>query len=55
MSVGGAGSGPGGVLPYRGQPVVPAGLGTEGKSGGYGGGYYGAQALGLVPDSGLGK
>lgn len=49
MSVGGAGSGPGGALAYGGQPVVPAGLGSDGKSGGFAG------ALGLGTDSGLGK
>lgn len=57
VSVGGAGSGPGGALPYGGQPVVPAGLWPDGgKLGGYGPEPYGvAQPMGLGHDTGLGK
>ncbi|XP_076121783.1 uncharacterized protein LOC143102206 isoform X2 [Alosa pseudoharengus] len=48
---GGASMGPAGSLPYGGQPVVAAGLGVDGKSGGYGAGPV---PLGLSPDASLG-
>lgn len=42
-----------GSLPYGGQPVVSAGLGPQGKNGGYGGATYGGIPT-LGPDAGLG-
>ncbi|CAM4373829.1 unnamed protein product [Leuciscus chuanchicus] len=42
-----------GSLPYGGQPVVSAGLGPQGKTGGYGGTTYGGIPT-LGPDAGLG-
>lgn len=47
-------------LPYGGQPLFPAGLGANGKSGGYSAGKlpYGVQPIqpaGLGADTGMGK
>lgn len=50
------GATPGSVLGAAGgQPVVSAGLGAQGKAGGYGGAPYVGQTAGLGPDASLGK